>query len=230
MSSFTLGSALAFVFASFAQSSPTPTSRGAEYERGFRQGQAEALRDAVDGRMSIYSAGLHDPGEWLNRETGLPIRAIGVCSIDASTQGRRDGYNQTIRGHIARDGLPRYSFNRWASDLFDLQSFVERRSSVTPTIRVRTDGPAFVSPDHVWSLRVVKTAADVSELRLTMGSSTVAVFRAHESPVEMELVVGPDDSQFAVLAFPVHDVFRRYVAIDLRRGLVLRSTDTRVRQ
>ena len=207
-----------------AQTPTTMLSDAVQHASGWRQGRAEALRDIKNDRMCIYSAGMRDPGEWLDRESGLPVVAIAACSFDERTLGRLQGYNQTIRNHVARNGSPPYSFKRWESELFALKAYFDGAAVLAPPVSIRSDGPPFVSEDQTWTLRLVKPPdQEVSELRLTRSAATLIVLTARPQDDEMQILIGPAGSEFAVLRYQHRGAFSKYVAIDVRRGVRLRS-------
>jgi hypothetical protein len=214
-------------------SAPATPSIGDSYASGFSRGQAEARRDIKEGCMSIYQYGRRDLGDDLDRETGLPIVRIGGCRVDDSVEGRGDGYNQAIMAEIARSGPPSYSFKPWETILFDLPAFFDQRSAARESRRISPDGRAQSLPDGVWSLRLLKSsgletpnAAGECVLSLIRGPETRAVLTCDASG-EIELVSGPKGSRFVVVRSVVISRFYEYVAIDVRRGVRLRSTCVR---
>jgi hypothetical protein len=179
--------------------------------------------------MSLYTIGLRDPGENLDRDTGLPVVAIAGCKVDQSIIGRRDGYNKVIRDQIARHGVPAYSFKPWESVLFNHQEYFDRRAGSKALGRLRTNGPALESDHQRWSMRLVSSDDDTaSELKLIRGSDTQTVLTVRKRDAEVDVLVGPNGSEFAVIRYVWNQVFWRYVAVDLRRGLRLRSRFVRV--
>ena len=68
-----------------AQTPTTMLSDAVQHASGWRQGRAEALRDIKNDRMCIYSAGMRDPGEWLDQN---PAYRLWQSPRAASTNKR----------------------------------------------------------------------------------------------------------------------------------------------
>ena len=101
-----------------------------EYKAAYKQGQTEADRELADQVATIYTYGLGDLFENLDRETGLPYDGFG-CVVDDKILGRTDGHNDRIMESIKANGLPKGSFKRWEKELFGLEDYVESRRNAT---------------------------------------------------------------------------------------------------
>src|SRR5262249_41063573 len=128
----------------------------AKYHRAYRAGVAEANQELKDGKASLYTYGLRDSGEFLDQETGLPLKAIAGCVVDSKSEGLADGHNKRIRESIAEKGLPTNSFKRWEKQLFDLKHYYLAKTKTADPTPWRLDGPASKSPNGKHTLRLVK--------------------------------------------------------------------------
>ncbi|MBE9126498.1 MULTISPECIES: carboxypeptidase-like regulatory domain-containing protein [unclassified Coleofasciculus] len=73
-----------------------------DYQSAYQNGRREAEANIANGKPSIYTVGLREPGGTaVDQETGLPVVAIAGCIVDDSILGRRDGYNDRIREWVA---------------------------------------------------------------------------------------------------------------------------------
>ena len=52
---------------------------GGDYDRGYKAGVAEANQRLEEGKATLYIHGLRRPGEFLDRETGLPRSHCWLC-------------------------------------------------------------------------------------------------------------------------------------------------------
>ena len=147
-----------------------PARKSDEYQAAYKQGREEADRELRDQAATIYTWGLGDLFENLDRETGLPYYGFG-CKGDDKLEGRVDGHNDRITEHIKANGLPKESFKPWEKELFGLQDYFEsRRKHEKPEI-LAADGTALKSPDGTCTLKpVVKQETNEGRVVKTLGS------------------------------------------------------------
>jgi hypothetical protein len=201
----------------------------------YKQGRREALAELAAGKATLYTYGLRDFGEDVDRETGLRYHPIAGCLVDDAIVDRTNGHNEQILESIRTAGLPANSLKPWRDDLFNLRPFFETRARSGPPVGVNLDGPAAASPDGKYSIRRVRRTFQKDDGSPGEGSAFVIVAGADTHPPlhiwgdegEATLVWGDDASGFAVLRFRGDDG-QNYVAVDLREGCVLRSESSPV--
>jgi hypothetical protein len=199
------------------------------YRAAYAEGRREASRELREGRPTVYTCGLRMALENLDRETGLPYRAIAGCIIDDEIIGRARGHNERIAEHIKAHGPPSSSFKPWEKELFGLKAYFNERLQVATPQPLDADGPALRSPDGRYSVRAVKVTSEEKgrrkSERMAVEVRTNGV--AHEPEMvwlgdgPLNLLWGPEGSAFAVLR-QSGGPSPAYLALDLRRGVWLR--------
>ena len=195
-----------------------------EYRAAYTQGRAEADRELKNEAATIYSYGLMNFCQNLDRETGLPYCGLG-CKIDDEILGRVYGHNDRIREYIKDHGVPKNSFKQWEKGLFGLEDYFKSRRKHEKAETPRADGPALKSPDGTCTIKLVAksyTSDGKAVKRLSLelssdGRKPKEVSLLADADAKTELFWGPKGSGWAVVAVEGarHDWF---MAIDLRRA------------
>ena len=199
-----------------------------EYQAAYKQGRAEADRELNDQSATIYTYGLGDLCENLDRETGLPYNGFG-CVVDDKILGRTDGHNDRIMESIKANGLPKNSFKPWERELFGLKGYVESRRKHDKPETLTADGPALKSPDASYTIKpIVKQIERDGKVVKTLaielsgnGRKPEEIWLFARADEKTELFWGPKESGFVVVA--IRDSrYDQFEVLDLRRGRMLR--------
>jgi hypothetical protein len=207
-----------------------PIEDKGEYEAAYKLGRMEADQELKVGRATIYTYGLRNLFEYLDRKTGLPEKGIAGCVVDDTIMGRGAGHNARIAEYIKEHGLPSNSFKRWEKELFDLKTYYESRTEAERPHRLTRGDPALRSPDGRYTFRPVKTWFEKDDGRLTdtLGIAVGGDGIRHDvltvlwDEGDTDFLWGPEGSGFAV----VRCMWKEkpwYMALDLKRGRWLRE-------
>lgn len=193
-----------------------------EYREAYQQGAREAKQELADGRATLYTCGLGDLFERLDRDTGLRYQAIAGCVVDDAVLGRSRGHNDTIRKFIATKGLPTNSFKRWEKDVFALREYFENAAKGAPQFPLAAGDFGHSSPNEEFSVRLVRRPAQSLEIEVTQPGNM---------PLSAEIIVGdtvecvwgPKDSRFLVArSVRAEKKLICYMALDLSSARWLR--------
>ncbi len=220
-------------------SAPTPLAQESgnrtvvvtrESPAAVAKGRAEADAELKSGGASVWTYGhnLQLFFEPLDRETGLFYSSFG-CVIDDELVGRVKGHNARIAEYVRDNGPPKNSLKPWEKELFGLKEYFESRCRTGAATRLTFGGPAAVSPDPGYAVKLVKRPDKTLEGKSTestwivVGDQDIESKRTSLWMKDAELVWGPKGSWFAVLrgASRTHDG-QDYMALDLRRVRTIR--------
>jgi len=202
-----------------------------QYAADVAKGRAEAETELDLGEATIWTSGLNvgTDFELLDRETGLCFRSFG-CVVDDELAGRMEGHNKRIAEYVRGHGLPKYSFKPWEKELFGLKKYFEGRCRTQKPARLTAGGPAVVSPDGEYTVKLVTRLEHGSEglkaksTWIVVGEQEVELFTTWLSMSDADFFWGPKGSGFAVLrSHNEVGALRDYMALDLRRVRISRS-------
>ncbi len=223
-----VGCLVAFSWAVVGQEQATAIT-SEQYQEGYAIGVDEARKQLKSGNATLYTCGLRQLPEFLDRETGLPCDVIAGCVVDNEIRGRQAGHNDTIRKFIAERGLPANSFKRWNKDLFDLKGFYEKRAGTERPVQLIRGDLAAECPDGIHELRLEKIQHRKEDGTLSVRSAVVISVAGVDHKAlhlwfdgDMDLFWGPKGSGFAVIRC-VQGQKQWFTALDLRRGKILRN-------
>jgi hypothetical protein len=201
-------------------------------EAAVAKGRAEADAELNSGKASIWVYG-HIPieqlfFEHLDRETGLYHSGFG-CVVDGEIIGRVEGHNARIAEHIRKHGPPKNSFKPWEKELFGLKEYFESRCRTGAPTRLTVGGPAAISPDKGYTVKLVKRPDKTLEGQPTestwivVGDQDIESRRTSLWMKDAELFWGPKASWFAVLRGASRtDDGQDYMALDVREARTIR--------
>jgi hypothetical protein len=199
----------------------------------YNRGAAEADAEIRRGEASIYTWGTTDqPLEFLDRGTGLPIKVIAGCVISEENIERAKGHDDRIRRYVAEKGPPDNSFKRWEKDLFDLKRYYEVRMETETPLRLILGRPAVKSSDGKYAVRLVRKLPELGEglekmcVIITVSQAdheALPVF--HGKAANIDAIWGPKRSNFIVVRCEREDNSFCFIAVDLRRGKMLRASN-----
>jgi hypothetical protein len=194
------------------------------------KGRAEAEAELESGEATIWTYGLNMSPfiERLDRETGLYYSSFG-CVADAELVARVRGHNARVAEYVCDHGPPKNSLKPWEKELFGLKEYFESRCRTGAPTRLTVGGPAAVSPDTGYAVKLVKRPDKTLEGKPTestwivVGDQDIESKRTGLWMKDAELVWGPKGSWFAVLrgARRTHGG-QDYMALDLRRVRTIR--------
>ena len=127
------------------------TPVGMTYLRGYRLGVMQARDDL--GKQTAMVLELGDNGG-IDRSSGLRIWSMGDV-WDRGTEGYIAGYNDVVKSHISRHGVPKYSWKQWEDIIFNAAAYFDRDPNLRPEI-LRNGSAGITSPDSK-SLVTLKT-------------------------------------------------------------------------
>jgi len=190
------------------------------------KGCAEADTELKSGEASIWTYGLLDTKllffESLDRETGLYITWFG-CVTDDELVGRVEGHNARIAKYVRGHGPPKNSFKPWEKELFGLKEYFESRCRTGKPTRLTVGGPAVVSPDGEYAVKLVRRPDRTLEgptesTWIVVGEQDVESKRTSLWMRDAQLFWGPKGSWFAVIRGGSRTGDHKdYMAADLRR-------------
>jgi hypothetical protein len=194
------------------------------------KGRAEADAELKSGEASVWTCGLDLKlfFEPLDRETGLFYSSFG-CVVDNELVGRIKGHNARIAEYVRDHGPPKNSLKPWEKELFGLKEYFDSRCRTGAPTRLTVGGPAAVSPDTGYAVRLVKRPDKTLDGKPTestwivVGDQDIDSKRTSLWMKDAELFWGPKGSWFAVLrgASKTHDG-QDHMALDLRRVRTIR--------
>jgi hypothetical protein len=129
-----------------------------EFKEYYMLGQAEADSEIAMGEATIYVYGFMSSYINLNKETGLPNRAIAGCVIDMSIRARSEGHNDRIRQYIEENGVPSYSRKKWERELYDLKAYFKERTKKENPNLLEINGSKITSSNNKYSLHLEDTS------------------------------------------------------------------------
>lgn len=201
-----------------------------QYKDAYARGRAEAETALKEGRATLYTYGLRNPFDNVDKDTGLIYEAIAGCVVNDEILGRAAGYNEQVMQSIAKNGPPANSLKRWEKELFDLKSYFDDQKQKQQVAHLTAGSAGSKSPDGKHFIRAVP-----SNLKGEGGkpSTTVGLimtingvdrqqrefFRTDERSADVTW--GPPGSSFVVISGRI-GTSATYEAIDVPTGRLIR--------
>jgi hypothetical protein len=197
-------------------------AESATFSEARAAGVEEAQRDIAAGSVALLSYGMPMDPVNLDRASGLPTRAIAGCIVDDGILGRAQGYNDTVRAHLASHGQVPGNHLAWIERILEPAAHLDPQPVVVGTEAIR-------SPDDIWALSVGEDGLRVvAEAGVEAGAEGAGFLVSQVVPeVRIELHWGPVGSDLVTVVAVAPNAARSLRVVDLRRGLTLNQVSIR---
>jgi hypothetical protein len=191
------------------------------YAAGWWDAELELWR----GDASIYTGGGLVMGDrtYFDIATGLPTHMRSGCVQHIGDSEWVSGHNDHITQYIRWHGLPKNSLGPWLPELLNLYRYFEITSRTRAPLRLMANGPALVSPEGRFSVRLAAVASDNKSpdewlsLDIVADNTSRRTVLIRPARSVTDLLWGPPNSPFVVIRSVIEKT-HRYEAYDLRTG------------